>query len=92
MKTHVLKTWCDYFDVVAFGLKPFEVRLNDRSFKMGDTVVLQRWNPASKEYERLIPEHGVPISELRFRIGFVLHGGQFGIEEGYCVFSLLPME
>ena len=86
MTTHHLKTWPVYFDAVARGEKTFEGRRDDRGFQNGDIVVLQRTyedSPWSVEY---------PKRELTFRIGFVLHGGSFGIADGWCVFSLLPVE
>lgn len=37
---HQLKTLSEYFEAVASGAKPFEVRLNDRSFQAGDLLAL----------------------------------------------------
>lgn len=96
MATHELKTWRAYWDAVARGEKLFEVRKNDRFFQVGDTVLLQRWNEQSKAlcYEAPDGEQSsYPQSEgtLAFRVGPVLQGGQFGVEAGYCVFSLLPI-
>ena len=89
--THTLKTWPQYFDAVARGEKTYEVRKNDRGFQRGDVVVLQRtYEDATHHVET--DGMGKPKHELRFRIGYVLTGGQFGIADGYCVFSLLPLE
>ena len=33
---HILKTHTQHFDEVLCGLKDFEIRLNDRKFKVGD--------------------------------------------------------
>ena len=91
MTEHKLKTWPVYFDAVKRGEKTFEGRKNDRGFQKGDIVILQRtyeddiWHVEMDYVNGLRAKH-----ELRFRIGFVLQGGQFGIEPGYCVFSLLP--
>ena len=35
--------------------------------------------------------HTIKIEPFMFRIGFVLRGGQFGIEPGYVVFQLEPL-
>lgn len=92
MKTHTLKTWPHYFDAVACGAKTFEGRKNDRDFQPGDTVILQRTcDTPAREVEK--DAYGNAKHELVFHIGFVLRGeaGRFGIEDGWCVFSLLPV-
>lgn len=42
---HKLKTWPEYFNEVLSGRKPFEWRIDDRDFKLGDTLVLQEYIP-----------------------------------------------
>ncbi len=37
---HHLKTWPQFFEQSRAGVKPFEVRKNDRPFKVGDIIVL----------------------------------------------------
>ena len=85
MVEHELKTRAEAFDAIVNGLKTFEVRKNDRFFQSGDIVILKcmdrdtpYWYDSSKK-------------PLRFRIGWMLQGGQFGIEPGYCVFQLEPL-
>ena len=94
MTTHHLKTWPIYWDAVCAGYKTFEVRKNDRFFQAGDLVELHRWNPdlvpaSYEEPEGYTSARPQEEGTLRFRVGPVLQGGQFGIEPGYCVFSLL---
>ena len=38
MKIHELKTLPEYFDAVFMGKKNFEIRKNDRDYKVGDYV------------------------------------------------------
>ena len=38
---HLLKTEKEYFQKIADGLKPFEIRRNDRDYQTGDFLVLQ---------------------------------------------------
>ncbi len=44
------KIWPEYFDAVASGKKKYELRLNDFDVKEGDTLILEEWNPETKEY------------------------------------------
>lgn len=41
---HKLKTIAPYFEECWAGRKPFEVRQNDREFKIGDMVYLQEYD------------------------------------------------
>ncbi|WP_438833981.1 DUF3850 domain-containing protein [Aeromonas oralensis] len=41
---HELKILTAYYPRVLDGSKPFEIRLNDRNFKEGDTVTLNEWD------------------------------------------------
>lgn len=50
MKTHKLKVWPEYFELILSGEKRFEVRENDRDFKVGDHLMLREWNPATEKY------------------------------------------
>lgn len=94
MAEHELKTWPRYWDAVSRGEKLFEVRKNDRFFQAGDTVHLLRmaddggrFFSTEAEGASVFPDDA---ARLTFTVGPVLQGGQFGIEPGFCVFSLLP--
>ena len=50
MATIKKKIWPEYFDLVESGKKRFEVRLNDFDIKEGDILVLEEWDPKTKEY------------------------------------------
>lgn len=41
---HALKTLPEYFEAVRKGDKPFELRENDRDFKVGDYLALNEWD------------------------------------------------
>lgn len=47
---HTLKTIPPFFDHVRNGDKTFELRKNDRPFKVGDTLVLQEYDPTKDEF------------------------------------------
>lgn len=78
---HTLKTWPEYFYRVLHGQKNFEVRKNDRDFQIGDEVILEYFDPDNPESSK---DYRAPI---KIRITYLLNGGQFGIEPGYCVFG-----
>jgi len=40
-RTHIIKTLSQYFRVTRNGKKSFEVRLNDRDYRVGDTLKLR---------------------------------------------------
>jgi hypothetical protein len=81
---HHLKTWTKYFDAVKHGVKPFEVRMADRPFAVGDTLVLEEWDPEERSYTG----HSVEA-----RVTYLLPGGSFGVAEGYCVMGVTqPLE
>ena len=81
-RTHSLKTWPEYFWEVYLGRKNFEVRVNDRDYKVRDTVVLQEWDPKNQSYT------GKYVTR---EITYILPGGAFGINEGTVILSLKPI-
>lgn len=49
-RIHELKTWTSYYAAVESGKKTFEVRLNDRDFRVGDVLRLREWSVESGDY------------------------------------------
>ncbi|GAA4299537.1 ASCH/PUA domain-containing protein [Nibribacter koreensis] len=76
---HYLKTWSEFFRGIKSGAKTFELRKNDRGFKVGDRLMLQEWLPNLEKY--------TGEAELR-KVTYVLEGGKFGLEEGYCILGI----
>lgn len=79
MTIHTLKIMTEYFDALVHYGKSFEVRKNDRNFKVGDLLRLREWDDHAHDYTG---------AEIQVRVTYILHGGQFGIEEGFCVMSI----
>lgn len=73
-----LKTEIEFFQDILDGLKPFEVRFNDRNFKVGDVLVLQEYDSKRKIYT------GREISK---RVIYILDDPRF-VKEGYVIMSL----
>ncbi len=44
------KIWPEYFNLVVSGKKNFDMRVADFEIKEGDTLLLEEWNPKTKEY------------------------------------------
>ncbi len=53
----------EYFELVSSGKKKFELRLNDFDIQEGDALVLEEWDPETKEYTG---------RSIERRVGYVL--------------------
>lgn len=85
MKVHRLKTWSTPFEDVKSGMKTFEIRKNDRDYRIGDVLVLDLYNNLLREYD----EHTSP---LVCEVQYVMRGGRFGVAEDYVVMAIAPVE
>jgi len=79
--THELKILPKYYDEIIQGKKDFEIRKNDRDFKEGDVVIL-------KEFV----DGNCTGNYIKAIIDYIFHGGSYGLEKGYCVFSVRVYE
>lgn len=84
MRIHELKTWTAPFGRILIGEKKFEIRKNDRDFKVGDYLRLMEWVIPVKEGQ--CPHY--TGRECHARVDYILPGGQFGLEEGYVAMSI----
>jgi len=50
MKTHELKCWPEFFTPILTGEKMFELRRNDRDYKVGDRIMLKEYDPDDGSY------------------------------------------
>lgn len=76
---HKLKTWPDVFAVTQLGMKNFELRKNDRNFKVGDILYLSEYDPETKEYTG---------RDCIRRVNYILHGGRFGLPKDYVIMGI----
>lgn len=76
---HDLKCWPPHFAAVRDGFKPFEVRKNDRDFRVGDTLRLWEFDPERNLHT------GMYFHRL---VTYALSGGQFGVEADHVVLGL----
>lgn len=75
---HALKTKPKYFEELVAGVKKFEVRKNDRPYKIGDYVALNEWN--GEQYT------GKCILQ---KIVYILSDSEY-CKEGYVVLGVEP--
>ncbi|WP_184722622.1 ASCH/PUA domain-containing protein [Caulobacter sp.] len=74
MNRHELKTWPKYFAAVRSGQKRFEIRRNDRDFKVGDILVLSEFDPATDTYTGQAEERQITFLLSEEDYGGVIHG------------------
>jgi hypothetical protein len=72
---HELKTWPKFFDMVRRGCKMFEVRIDDRGYQEGDTLLLKEYDPNTEKYTG---------RALTCDVTCIVSGAEFGIKPG-CV-------
>jgi ribosomal protein S17 len=76
---HELKTWPEYFKAVKNGTKTFELRKDDRDYKIGDILKLREYDPITESY----------TNQVCMRvITYILKGGVFGLQEGFVILGL----
>ena len=80
MKVHDLKIKPCYYLAIENGKKPFEVRFNDRKFKVGDILRLREY--ADGDYTGRV---------LNVKITYVLDDSLF-CKKGYVVLGIKPYE
>ena len=54
MKTHELKILPEYFKAVEDGTKTFELRKNDRGFKLGDLLQLNWYSNKKRKTKKIL--------------------------------------
>lgn len=84
MAEHDLKVWPEFYDALDNGIKPFELRKNDRDYKVGDTLRLREYAPGPDEYTG---------RELRRVVIYMIDGTSplgfaFGLQPGFVVMGL----
>lgn len=82
MTIHELKTWPEYFYYVNRGIKNFEIRKNDRDYKVGDVLCLKEYEPGTGKYTERIC--------LR-QITYIMKNTDF-VKEGFVVMAIIPLE
>lgn len=80
---HRIKTLQPYFNDVKIGIKEFELRKNDRDYKVGDTLILE-------EYDDTDFTTGYTGEVIRKTVIYILKDcPQYGLQDGYCILGLV---
>lgn len=87
--THELKIMPPYYDWVFSGLKTFEIRKDDRGYKVGDELLLKEWLPEDRY--RLFALESLSAKKFTGRehlvkVTCIVKG--FGLKEGYVVLGI----
>lgn len=83
---HKLKTEPTFFSAILRGDKNFELRKNDRGFRLNDELLLEEWIPENYYEDEKEAEYSGKI--IHRRICYILTGGKFGLEDGYVILGL----
>lgn len=80
-EAHVLKCESPHFEEIAMGNRTFEIRKNDRGFRVGDWICLRWW--MTKDGEE--PRFG--DLSINAQVSSILQDYD-GLEWGFCIMSL----
>ncbi len=81
MVNHELKTWRSYFHAIADGTKTFEIRRDDRGFRVGDTLRLRETEYGSGNY--------TGREERRVITQILRHEEGLGLIDGFAILSVV---
>lgn len=88
MTTHTLKVLTKYADAIMDGTKTFEIRKNDRGFKVGDKIVFEVL--ANEGYDvRAAARH--PLNGSVYRIDYILDGFE-GLARKYVALAISKVD
>lgn len=83
---HELKTDPEVFQATMEGVKRFEIRLNDRDFKVGNVLRLRE-----TKYTGKAMAEGLPLlytgRDYFFKVSYILHGPIYGLAPGWVIMS-----
>jgi ASC-1-like (ASCH) protein len=82
------KCWPEYFNHILSGKKNFELRLNDFEVEEGDILILEEWDPNTKEYTGRTIEKNVTYV-ARFKVDEIFTSTEEELrEKGLQIISL----
>lgn len=83
---HTLKTDPECFAATVAGIKPFEIRKNDRDFKVGDELTLSETKYSAEEMKA-----GKPLEFTThfavMKVDYIMKGPIYGLAEGWVIMA-----
>jgi len=79
--THELKCWASVFSEKWHNKKNWEIRLNDRNYKIGDILIEREFFPGANNG---LGAFGT--DEIHEEVIYILNGG-FGLQPGFIIMS-----
>jgi len=76
---HELKTISPYYEEIEKGNKRFEIRLNDRDYKVGDILALRHWSDFRGCFTR--------EQRIYVKVTYILDDERF-LQPGYVCMSI----
>lgn len=86
-QAYELKTDPEVFQASFEGKRPWEIRFNDRDFKVGDRVIARETRFTGKEMAEGKPLEWTGRS-YRGTIEYILQGAIYGLGDGWVIFTL----
>jgi hypothetical protein len=88
---HELKVWPEYFEALSSGHKTFELRVDDRDYRRGDTLTLREWKPVVGG-AAVMTGGDYTGHQLDRRVSYVLRTDtpELGLMSGYCIMGFEP--
>lgn len=86
-KLHVLKCHPRPFDAVLRGEKHHEVRRDDGGYRVGDHLLLRRYDPTAHGGRKKYTGR-----QLRVEVTHVTPGGELGLPPDLCVLSIAHLD
>jgi len=84
---HELKTDPEVYDDVKNGYKTFEIRMDNRDYKVDDTLILQKTKHTGKQMA-----NGAPLvytgDKISLLVIYILKGPIYGLEKGWVIMSI----
>lgn len=87
-RTHELKTWPEFFQATLNGRKKFELRRNDRDFRVGDELLLKEWDPTIEEYDK---PFGYSGREVKVRVDYIMTRDQVMTLTGLAQYVIMSV-